>query len=111
MRNYGHVCILPLSMSHLGVSIGQKSFLAYHPTILKARHLSGSAFCEDYSPEQAMGFPLCLGLVADEPEEFSLSRIVVTIILQCTVRMQHNHVFYSFTVVFILEDVGHYICI
>ena len=49
------------------------------PLVLKARHLSGSAFCWVIGlPEQAMrwmvGCPLDLGLVVeDKPTEFSCS--------------------------------------
>ena len=56
-------------------SHGIKELLNLSPTVLKARHLGGSAFCWDIGlPEQAMGwlYPLGLGLVAeDKPTEFS----------------------------------------
>ena len=56
-------------------SHGTKELFNLSPLVLKARHLSGSAFCliDIGLPEQAMGgFPLGLGLVVeDRPTELS----------------------------------------
>ena len=57
-----------------GNSWGTKEF-NHPPLVLKARHLSGSAFCMTHVsvPEQALGWiPLSLRLVLeDEPSKFS----------------------------------------
>ena len=57
---YGHVCMLPVSMSHLGgcreSSHGTKELFNLSPLVLKARHLSAMAlpFAGLGLPEQAM---------------------------------------------------------
>ena len=60
-------------------SHGTKELFNLPPLVLKARHLSGSAFCwiDIGLPEQEVGgFPLGLGLVVeDRPTELSCTYI------------------------------------
>ena len=63
-------------------SHGTKELFNLPPLVLKARHLSGSAFCliDIGLPEQAVGgFPLGLGLVVeDRPTELSYTNYCIT---------------------------------